>query len=121
VVMAVSAAFYEYLNRTASVAQKRQQHQVCLNLAEAGLDKALAELRARPGAYRGESLTPLGDGLFSVDVREEVPGQKYRITSTGAITGGKFMQAKGRVTASVRLGPGGGIEALRWMEDPSWR
>src|SRR5258708_22253207 len=37
------------------------------NLAEAGIDKAVASLNANP-AYNGENNTPLGDGQYSVVV-----------------------------------------------------
>src|SRR5581483_8120984 len=38
------------------------------NLAEAGLDKAVATLNAKAGSYTGEEGTAFGSGMFSVTI-----------------------------------------------------
>jgi hypothetical protein len=55
-----------------------------LNLAEAGVDKALASLNTTAGSYTGQSETALGPGSFEVTVTSPNTTTKT-ITSTGYI------------------------------------
>lgn len=120
VLMIGSAAFFSLMNHTMSRAHTGERRQVCLNLAEGGVDKALAELCARPDSYTGEKETPLGEGAFTVEVRPgEGPGA-YHVVSTGFLRAGKYTLAEARVAADVVLA-GGRVQALRWTEVRSWR
>lgn len=53
------------------------------NLAEAGVDKAVASLNATGGSYSGESETRLNDGSFSVVVTTS--GNNKIVTATGYV------------------------------------
>jgi len=119
VLMIGSAAFFSLMNHTMSRAHTGERHQVCLNLAEGGVDKALAELCARPETYAGEKDTALGEGAFTVEVvRGTAPGA-YRVVSTGLLRDGKYTLGQARVAAEAVV-TGGRVTALRWTEERSW-
>ena len=114
ILMIGSAAFFTLLNRSLDYRHADQKRQVCLGLAEGGMDKALAELLARRGAYEGEANTQLGDGAFTVEV---LPGGGvYRIVSTGFLShAGKAMR-EAKIVGDVVLAPDGSLSELRWTE-----
>ncbi len=120
VLMIGSAAFFSLMNHTMSRAHTGEQRQVCLNLAEGGVDKALAELCARPNAYAGESDTLLGEGAFTVEVRPGNSPGTYQVVSTGFLRDGKYTLARAQVEADVVIA-GNRIESLRWTEVRSAR
>ena len=115
IVSSLSAAFFATLHRTIAQARAAEHHTQCRYLAEAGVEKALAELQVVPGTYRGERNTALGPGIFSVEVSPEAPPGAYRIHATGALTDGQSVLAKGGVTAEVALA-GTRITRLCWEE-----
>ncbi|HIJ74248.1 MAG TPA: hypothetical protein HPP83_09125, partial [Candidatus Hydrogenedentes bacterium] len=57
----LAAALLAALGHTITVAGKEEARQIAVAIAEAGIDKAVAELRAAPNTYRGEKQTQLGD------------------------------------------------------------
>lgn len=70
-----------------------------LNLAEAGVDKAVASLNASAGSYSGELETPLGNGSFSVVINSHTP-TLVSLSSTGYIP--SKSQAKAKRTVNVQ-------------------
>lgn len=112
-VLTISAtAFLTLLNRGIETLSRDERRQVCLNLAEAGIDTAVAALRAQGGAYAGERDTALGDGWFSVEVEAPAGGGAYRIVSRARLENGTWLA----VAADVALGPDGTARVLRWEE-----
>ena len=111
-----SSAFYGLLNQTLSETHAREKDMVCLNLAEAGLDMAIAELQAHPSGYNGERDTALGAGFFTVEVSEADNGKAAGVTSTGFLRDGGFVLRQARIVAEVSLAPDGGVKQLRWSE-----
>jgi hypothetical protein len=91
----------------------RERELQCMNLAEAGIAKALVELRAGDGSYRGEANTPLGDGDFTVVVTP-LGLQRFAVESTGTLNHHSDIQARVVVDAEV-LG-GEPVRVLRWEE-----
>lgn len=75
------------------------------NLAEAGIDKAVATLNATGGAYNGESETMLGSGSYSVTVTSKSP-TIIEIQSTGYIPNKTSPKAKKTVKLQVSKGVG---------------
>ncbi len=69
-----------------------------LNLAEAGIDKAVATLNASGGSYSGEEETFLGVGSYSVSVSSKDAGTKI-ITATGYIPN----KSKPKVKRTVKI------------------
>jgi len=118
--MIASGAFFTLLHRTIDHAHAADRHQVCLHIAEGGLDKALAELRARPGSYDGEEETPLGRGLFTVQLEPSQTSGMYRVASTGILRDGPVVLARARVAAMIAVTPEGAVAVLEWKETPSW-
>jgi len=116
VMMAGSAVFFAVLHRTMTHAHREEQRAVCIDLAEGGFEKALAELRAGNGAYSGEEHAPLGAGTFSVAVQPG-PGQgAYRVTATGFLRDGAVVLAKAGVAVEVVLAPDGAVRSIQWTE-----
>jgi hypothetical protein len=111
-----ASTFLTYLNRTASNRHQAELKQLCLNIAEGGVDKALAELRVRESDYRGETNTSLGKGRFTVQVKPTGRAGAYVITSTGEIGDGDFVLASVRIIAEVTLSWDGTVRELRWSE-----
>ena len=75
------------------------------NLAEAGLDKAVASINKTAGNYSGETETKIGNGSYSVKVTSE--GSSYLVESTGSIPNATNPTSKRKV--SVRLEKGDGM------------
>lgn len=75
-------------------------------LAEAGIDKALASLNTAGSVYTGESETPLGNGSFSVVVSSPTSDSKI-ITAVGYIPSKE--KAKVKRTISINAAKGEGI------------
>jgi len=115
-----ASTFIGYLNRTISSAGRAERKQVCIAIAEGGIDKAMAELRVRPDEYRGESNTPLGKGRFSVEVVPGVGAGEYTITSTARMLDGTAVIERARVVAETALTSSGSIRTLRWSEVKRW-
>ena len=108
--------FITSLHRTMDRHARNEWQQQCQGIAEGGLAKAVAELRRSAGAYRGEEATPLGDGVFSVEVSETGSAGQYRIVSIGELRDGDLTTMRRRLVAEVRLDSGGVVRALRWVE-----
>lgn len=75
------------------------------NLAEAGIDKAVASLNETGGTYNGETGTDLGDGEFSVVITNVDQNTKI-IESTGYIPNKENPKSKKTVAITVAKGAG---------------
>lgn len=75
------------------------------NIAEAGLDKAIAAINKTGGSYLGEQDTQFGDGAFSVTVTTKAGGTKL-IESTGYIPNQTNPRAKRTITIEASKGVG---------------
>lgn len=76
-----------------------------LQLAEAGVDKAIVALNKSGGSYSGESETPLADGVYSVTITTTGLGTKT-IESTGYIPSKLSPKAKRTVKIEASQGVG---------------
>ncbi|KKQ66425.1 MAG: hypothetical protein US86_C0005G0036 [Candidatus Daviesbacteria bacterium GW2011_GWA2_38_24] len=76
-----------------------------LNLAEAGVDKAVATLNKTGGNYAGEDETSLGIGSYSVKITSIDSGTKY-VEATGYIPNKQTSKAKKTVRVKVSKGTG---------------
>ena len=113
VLTALSTALLTGFHASLRQAQNRQRQTQCLDIAEAGIEKALIELRFDPTFYTGEQDTPLGDGTFTVAVTPAAL-ERFTLESTGLLNHGPELQA--RITADALLEPGGSVRVLRWEE-----
>ena len=90
-------AFLEGVHFTLAQQRAASNELIVRNLAQAGIDSAIASLRRDVGAYEGESHVALGEGRYSVRLVHE-PGSKiYRIHATGEL------EVAGRVSHSFQL------------------
>lgn len=98
VIIGGSQTFFQNTNYIAASDQ-------AVNLAEAGVDKALNSLNRTAGAYSGESETLLGVGSFAVTITSPNASTKV-IESTGYIPSKSSPKAKRtiKVTASKGVG-----------------
>ena len=111
-----ASTFLGFLNRTASNRNSIERRQICLNIAEGGVDKALAELRTNPNGYRGEKNTSLGAGRFSVEVKRGGEAGTYIILATGELADGGPVLSRARIIAEVTLSSTGTVHELHWSE-----
>lgn len=116
VLMTGSAAFFTLLNVTLSQAHAREEARYCRNLAEAGIEKAIAALRRHPAEYRGERDVPLGKGRFSVEVTPMEGPRTYRVISKGSLRDSGFVRRQACVVAKVSLAADGRVASLHWSE-----
>lgn len=75
------------------------------NLAEAGIDKAVATLNKTAGQYNGESETQLGNGSYVVKVTP-VDASSFQVESTGYIPNIANYKSKKTVSIKVQRGDG---------------
>ena len=106
------AATWHYLNFSNREAHRQENSAVTRSLAEAGLDNAVSALR-RDRAYAGEENTPLGEGIFSVQVTA-LKGGQYRLVSTSVLGDGTIAYAQQTLIADLRLDDAGRILAYSW-------
>lgn len=79
--------------------------EAALNLAEAGVDKAVASINKTGGNYTGEQETFLGDGSYAVTITTKGAATKI-ITSTGYIPNKSNPRAKRTIKIQTSLGVG---------------
>ena len=109
-------AFLGLLHRIIDNENRAEWRQVCFNLAEAGIESAISELKTAPGEYRGENQTPLGEGCFSVSVEPGDSADKFFVTATGEIVNGDMPLASARIVAEVSVPQSGRVKVLDWRE-----
>lgn len=79
--------------------------QQALDLAEAGVDKAVASLNATAGTYNGEQETPLGPGTYSVSITSSSSTTKI-VSATGYVPNASKPISHRTVTIQVSKGIG---------------
>lgn len=99
------------------LAQQQQswRKEQAIQLAEAGLEQAIAALRAAPGQYTGEAKVPLGPGSFTVTVTPgEGPGV-FRIESWGELDFAAYRYDRAGLRAELKWSPSGTLERYSWQ------
>ncbi|MCP4645742.1 MAG: hypothetical protein GY851_35180 [bacterium] len=95
--------FLTFLHRTSEQFKAAERRESAYQLAEAGLNKAMAELRRNPDAYRGEEGTVLGDGAFAVTIVPTETASVFDVVSEGTLTDIAARYAHVRISCSVQL------------------
>ncbi|MBX7255188.1 MAG: hypothetical protein K1Y02_02410 [Candidatus Hydrogenedentes bacterium] len=113
VVTLLAATFLTTLNRNISRATASQAHQVCVNIAEGGVEQAIAALREGGAA---DQVGTLGQGHFTATVRG-VNGA-FEIVSTATLTDSPDVRT--RIVASVSREASGGVRVVSWNEVTKW-
>lgn len=99
-----------------NLAQHRRSwhHEQAFQLAEAGLETAVAALRVSPGEYQGEADVPLGAGHFSVTVAPGGGPGAYTLESWGRLDNAAYFHDSAGLRARLRLSPEGRILEYAW-------
>jgi hypothetical protein len=106
-----ASVFYTAVHQTAGAERDAEKQQAAFNLAEAGIDWAIVQLRADE-TYRGESAHTLGEGEFRVIVEPSgEDGRAFLITSTGYVMDGAIPIGEARRRVRVVFGPGRSVQA----------
>lgn len=108
-----ATATWRHMHHTMAYQKAVEKQEQCRNLAEAGLEKAVACLRIHAD-YRGESGTALGKGTFTVTVEAREPGL-YLLASTGTMMSGKKYQET--MCARLRLREDGVVHSYNLIEE----
>ncbi|HPA02784.1 MAG TPA: hypothetical protein PLB67_00025 [Candidatus Hydrogenedentes bacterium] len=88
-------------------------------LAQAGVEKAIAELRRAPD-YRGEEDTALGNGRFTVRVEPMADAGRYRLTARGYGEAPQRRYAHAELIVEFAFHSDGTIAALHRREVRAW-
>jgi hypothetical protein len=75
------------------------------NIAEAGIDKAVASLNKTAGQYTGENETQLGNGTYVVKVNP-IDANAFQVEATGFIPNAANFKSKRTVSLRVERGDG---------------
>lgn len=86
-----------------------------INLAEAGVEKAIYEINRTSGTYIGEKNSNLGPGKFTVIVKSAKSG--YQITSIGETRSAKKYTGKKTITALVQSTSANHWKISSWQEN----
>lgn len=86
-----------------------------LNLAEAGVEKAIYELSRTNGNYTGEKNTGLGSGKFTVTVKLGQGG--YKIISIGETRSAKKYTGRKTITALIQRSGASHWKIISWQEN----
>jgi len=96
-------------------AQRRAWHQEqAFQLAEAGLERAIAGLRAAPDAYTGEVDTPLGPGAYSVTVSPGAAPSEFILESWGRLENAAYRFDRAGLRGRLRLSENGAVNDYAW-------
>ena len=93
----LAGAFLEGVHFTLAQQRAASNELIVRNLAQAGIDSAIASLRRDAGAYEGEFAVALGEGRYTVRLVREPESNNYRVVATGEL------EAAGRVVHSFEL------------------
>jgi len=118
IMMIGSSAFLYYFNRTQDRARNTEIHQTCLNWAEAGIDKAAAQIAAGRAVAGKQELT-LDGGEVSIETQPGAQAGEFRAMSTALMRGGSVLQGEARIEARLAVS-GGKVRTLEWREVRSW-
>ena len=116
VITIMASALLHLLHVHMSAYKDSERKQVCMALAEGGIEKALVSLRADPEKYVGEKDTPLGDGRFTVTVKPDKAHGSYSIISTAELVADNFVLERTAAEVKVTFDERGGIRSLIWRE-----
>lgn len=111
-----AAAVIRLTHITLRESGKDAKTEVARQLAEAGIDKAVAMLRVNP-AYAGEEPTPLGAGRFTVSVQRD--GAAFTISSLGEAVFQEEVKHRAALDARLELGVSGEVRTLTWAKRKS--
>ena len=102
VVLVLVSTLMEFVGLNVRGTRSAVAKEQALQLAEAGIDKAVWELNQTAGAYTGENGTVLGTGVFDVSV-SDISGSVKEITATGHVPSKTNQRATRQVRVKVNI------------------
>ena len=94
--------------------QRRAWHrEQAFQLAEAGLEHAVAALRKDPAGFTGVSDVPIGAGTYSVKVAPDSEAGRYIVESWGRLDGAAYVHDRAGLRGRLRLA-GGQVVEYAW-------
>lgn len=111
----MGTAYWRHLHVTLAHARGNAKLQVSRELAEAGIARAVAEMRAGNTAFTAADRVPLGEGVYSVAISPG-PGDTREIIAMGALADGETLSRTVRIRALLHLDAAGkpqGVEYFR--------
>lgn len=108
-----ASAALRLMHITVREEHKNDRGEIARQLAEAGVEKAVAVLRVHP-EYAGERETPLGAGRFTVIVKRDAG--VCSVESTGEVVFGSQVLDRAAIAARVTLGPDNAVTRFSCRE-----
>ena len=111
-----TTVLWQQLHSNLEQSRTAWRQEMAFQLAEAGLNQGIAELRAQGSGYSGVSDAPLGPGTFTLIVSPgETPGT-FEMTSTGVLDYAAYRHEMATLSASVTIGPDGRVSAYAYRK-----
>lgn len=105
----VGGACWRHLHVSLAQVRDTAKAQLSRELAEAGLARAVAELRAGNTSFTGAERVPLGEGVYSVSLAPAADGARA-VTATGALADGNTLRREVKIRALLHTGSAGQVE-----------
>lgn len=103
VILVVVGALLGFVSQNVVATRKALAKEQALQLADAGIDKAVWQLNQTAGAYAGETDSLLATGVFDVSVTN-ISGSLKEITSTGYVPNKTTPSATSQVKVRISIG-----------------
>ena len=111
-----ASAFFVALHRTIDQTGRRERQEMCMHIAEGGIEKAIAELQHNAEAYSGERDTSLGEGVFTTEIEVLNPFTEYRITASAWLRDSMAKGSRATLVANVRFSNHQNTCRVKWIE-----
>ncbi len=103
------------VNRTMAREHAAWREQTARALAEAGIQRAAAQLAERGGAYSGEKDTLLGEGYYTTKIVRGIGSNEFTITSIARLRDGAHVLRRCELTAKAVI-DGKRIVSLEYID-----
>lgn len=114
----MGTAYWRHLHVTLSHARDNAKAQISRELAEAGIARAIAELRAGNVAFTSAERVPLGEGIYSVTLGPKSTNIQ-EVTATGALADGDELRRLVRIRATIHLDAAGRPASVEYLRRAS--
>ncbi len=103
------------VNRTLDRGHIAWRDQLTRAVAEAGIERAVAQLAETSGTYSGEKDLPIGDGFCSIRVTKEKTPNSYLVVSVGELRDSAHKLRRNEIAARFKV-DGARVVAIDWLD-----
>jgi Tfp pilus assembly protein PilX len=114
----MGSAYWRHLHVSIAHARDGAKQQLSRELAEAGIARAIAELRAGHTTFTGVERVPIGEGIYTVELTP-LEGTTREITATGALADGNELRRPVRIKARIHLDAAGLPASVEYLAEGS--